>query len=163
MELNQNNLEETLFEYVEQFRVLIEPETWGNILAECSKNELWVLLLLYRKGESNMSQIAEYLNVPLNTATGIISRMENKKMVDRNRHPDDKRVVTIALSDGGRRQMAEIIKNFSYYGRRIMGVLTQDELKLLGRVLDKVLKLLQEEKQQGSQEPPKRIRKIVIE
>ena len=163
MELNQNNLEETLFEYVEQFRVLIEPETWGNILAECSKNELWVLLLLYRKGESNMSQIAEYLNVPLNTATGIISRMENKKMVDRNRHPDDKRVVTIALSDGGRRQMAEIIKNFSYYGRRIMGVLTQDELKLLGRVLDKVLKLLQEEKQQGSQEPPKKIRKIVIE
>lgn len=163
MELNQNNLEETLFEYVEQFRVLIEPETWGNILAECSKNELWVLLLLYRKGESNMSQIAEYLNVPLNTATGIISRMENKKMVDRNRHPDDKRVVTIALSDGGRRQMAEIIKNFSYYGRQIMGVLTQDELKLLGRVLEKVLKLLQEEKQQGSQEPPKRIRKIVIE
>lgn len=163
MELNQNNLEEILFEYVEQFRVLVAPETWGNIMADCSKNELLVLLLLYRKGESNMSQIAEYLNVPLNTATGIISRMENKKMVGRNRHPDDKRVVAIALSDGGRRQMDEILKNFSYYGRRIMDVLTQDELKLLGRVLDKVLNLLQEEKQQGSQEPPKKIRKIVIE
>ncbi len=163
MELNQNNFEETLFEYVEQFRVLIAPETWGNILAECSKNELLVLLLLYQKGESNMSQIAEYLNVPLNTATGIISRMENKKMVDRNRHPEDKRVVTITLSDGGRRQMAEIIKSFSYYGQRIMTVLTQDELELLGRVLDKVINLLKEVKLQGSQEPPKQIRKIVIE
>lgn len=163
MELNQNNLEETLFEYVEQFRVLIAPETWGNILAECSKNELLVLLLLYRKGECNMSQIAEYLNVPLNTATGIISRMENKKMVDRNRHPEDKRVVTIALSDGGSRQMTGIIKSFAYYGQRIMTVLTQDELQLLGRVLDKVINLLQEAKQQGLQEPPKKIRKIVIE
>jgi len=163
LELNQNNFEETLFEYVEQFRVLIAPETWGNILAECSKNELLVLLLLYQKGESNMSQIAEYLNVPLNTATGIISRMENKKMVDRNRHPEDKRVVTITLSDGGRRQMAEIIKSFSYYGQRIMTVLTQDELELLGRVLDKVINLLKEVKLQGSQEPPKQIRKIVIE
>ena len=163
MELNQNNLEETLFEYVEQFRVLIEPEAWGNILAECSKNELWVLLLLYRKGESNMSQIAEYLNVPLNTATGIISRMENKKMVDRNRHPEDKRVVTIVLSDGGRGQMTGIIKSFAYYGQRIMTVLTQDELKLLGRILDKVINLLQEVKLQGSQEPPKKIRRIVIE
>lgn len=163
MELNQNNLEEIIFEYVEQFRVLIAPETWGNILAECSKNELLVLLLLYRKGESNMSQIAEYLHVPLNTATGIISRMENKKMVERNRHPDDKRVVTIALSDGGRRQMAEIIKNITYYGQRIMDVLSQDELKLLGRVLDKVVNLLREEKLQGSQETSRKIRKIVIE
>ncbi|NLO38163.1 MAG: MarR family transcriptional regulator [Ruminiclostridium sp.] len=163
MELNQNNFEETLFEYVEQFRVLMAPETWGNILAECSKNELLVLLLLYRKGESNMSQIAEYLNAPLNTATGIISRMENKEMVDRNRHPDDKRVVTITLSDSGRQQMAEIIKSFSYYGQRIMTVLTQDELELLGRVLDKVINLLKEVKQQGSQEPPNQIRKIVIE
>ena len=163
MELNQTNLEETLFEYVEQFRVLIAPETWGNIMADCSKNELLVLLLLYRKGESNMSQIAEYLNVPLNTATGIISRMENKKMVDRNRHPEDKRVVTIALSDGGRKLMAGILKSFAYYGQRIMTVLTQEELQLLGRVLDKVINLLREVKQQGSQEPPKQIRKIAIE
>jgi len=163
LELNQNNLEETLFEYVEQFRVLIEPETWGNILSECSKNEMLVLLLLYRKGESNMSQIAEYLNVPLNTATGIISRMENKRMVDRNRHPEDKRVVTIALTDGGNRQMAEIIKGFTYYGQQMMTVLTQEELKLLGRVLDKVINLLKEVKLQGTQEPPQRIRKITIE
>lgn len=163
MELNQSSLEDLIFEYVDQFRVLAEPGTWGNILAECSKNELLVLLLLYRKGESNMTQIAEYLNVPLNTATGIINRMENKKMVDRNRCPDDKRVVTIALSDGGRRQMADIIKSFAYYGQRIMTVLTQDELKLLGRVLDKVISILQEEKQKSTQESSRKIRKIVIE
>ncbi len=163
MELNFNNLEETLFEYVEQFRVLLAPETWGSIPAECSKNELLVLLLLYRRGECNMSQIADYLNVPLNTATGIITRMENKKIVLRNRHPEDKRVVTITWTEAGKQQLTEIIKGFTYYGRQLLTVLTPEELKLLGTVLDKVITLLKKAKLQDSQQPARKVRKILID
>lgn len=163
MELNHKNIENILFEYVEQIRLIISPENWGNILLDCSKNELLVLLLLYRKDESNMSQIAEYLNVPLNTATGIITRMENKKMVLRNRYPEDKRVVAISLTDIGKQQMSEIIQNFVFYGKQLMTDLTQDEMKLLMSVLDKVINVLREVKLQDTQEMSKTVRKIIIE
>ena len=163
MQLNQNSIEDILFEYVEQFRLIISPETWGSVLLNCSKNEMLVLLFLYRKGESNMSQVAEYLNTPLNTATGIITRMENKKMVSRNRNPEDKRVVTIILTDIGTRQISEIIKNAVFYGQRLMNDLTQDELKIFMSVLDKVIKMLREVNNRDTQEVTKKIRKITIE
>lgn len=121
------------------------------------------LLFLYRKGESNMSQVAEYLNTPLNTATGIITRMENKKMVSRNRNSDDKRVVTIILTDIGKQQIDGIIKNFARYGQRLMDDLTQDELKILMCVMDKVLNMLRDVQHQDNQEMTKKIRKIPIE
>ena len=163
MQLNQNNIEDILFEYVEQFRLIISPETWGSVLLNCSKNEMLVLLFLYRKGESNMSQVAEYLNTPLNTATGIITRMENKKMVSRNRNQEDKRVVTIILKDIRTRQISEIIKNAVFYGQRLMNDLTQDELKIFMSVLDKVIKMLREVNNRDIQEVTKKIRKITIE
>jgi DNA-binding MarR family transcriptional regulator len=163
LQLNQNTIEDILYEYVEQFRLIISPETWGSVLLECSKNEMLVLLFLYRKGESNMSQVAEYLNTPLNTATGIITRMENKKMVSRNRNPEDKRVVTIILTDIGKRQISEIIKNAAFYGQRLMNDLTQDEVKVFMNVLDKVIKMLREVNNQDTQEVTKKIRKIPIE
>lgn len=163
MQLNQNNIEDILFEYIEQFRLIISPETWGNILMECSKNELLVLLFLYRKGESNMSQVAEYLCTPLNTATGIITRMENKKMVSRIRNVDDKRVVTLILADAGKQQINEIIKNFAYYGQLLMKDLTQEELKILHNVLDKVINMLRNVNHKDTQEVAKKIRKITIE
>lgn len=163
MQLNQNNIEEILFEYIEQFRLIISPETWGNVLMECSKNEMLVLLFLYRKGESNMSQVAEYLCTPLNTATGIITRMENKKMVSRIRNVDDKRVVTLILTDAGKQQINEIIKNFAYYGQLLMKDLTQEELKILHNVLDKVINMLRSVNHKDTQGATKKIRKITIE
>jgi DNA-binding MarR family transcriptional regulator len=163
LQLNPNNLEDILFEYVEQFRLLISPETWGNLLMECSKNEMLVLLFLYRKGESNMSQVADYLNTPLNTATGIITRMENKKMVLRNRNPQDKRVITLILTDVGKQQISEIIRNFAHYGQQLMNDLTQEEWKLLISVLDKVIHMLREVKQRDKQEATKKVRRITIE
>ncbi len=163
MQLNQNNIEDILFEYIEQFRLIISPETWGNVLMECSKNEMLVLLFLYRKGESNMSQVAEYLCTPLNTATGIITRMENKKMVSRIRNVDDKRVVTLILADAGKQQINEIIKNFAYYGQLLMKDLTQEELKILHNVLDKVINMLRSVNHKDTQGATKKIRKITIE
>lgn len=163
MELNHNNIENILFEYVEQFRLILSPDTWDNILLDCSKNEILVLLLLYRTNERNMSQIAEYLNVPLNTVTGIISRMEKKKMVSRDRYLEDKRVVTISLTEIGNQQIGEIIKNFVYYGERLFKDLTQDELKLLSHILDKVIGILKEVKIEKTQAVTKKIRRIVIE
>ena len=85
MKLGQMELDDLLFSYLDEIRELVSPETWGSAALNCSKNELLIMLLLYRRQEVNMTQIADYIHVPLNTATGIVDRMEKKKIAERNR------------------------------------------------------------------------------
>lgn len=162
MNFDGRTLENMLFEWVDQIKVLISQETWENILLNCTKNELLVLMLLYRHTDVNMTQIADYLNAPLNTTTGIVSRMEKKMMVARIRSQEDKRVVTIQLTASGNQQIKDIIDLFLAYGQKIIGSLTAEEFKLMSGVIGKVVTLLQEtdHKQQSTEN---KIRKIVIE
>lgn len=162
MKIDFNNLEDTLFGFIDQIRVLIEPEIWSNILMDCSKNELLVLLLLYRSSDVNMTQIAEYLNVPLNTATGIVGRMEKRGIVLRVRSVEDKRVVTINLTDLGKQQLQIILRTFMGYGRQVIESLTAEEIALLSKVINKVIAFLQEVRTKD-EAPSNKVRKIVIE
>ena len=79
--MDEKIAEEGVYAYVEQIKELISSDLWGNLLLDCSKNEILVLWFLYRQQEVNMTQIAEYIHVPLNTATGIVARMEKKKLL----------------------------------------------------------------------------------
>lgn len=163
MGLKENNLEEILFEYVDKIKVLIAPETWENRLLDCSKNELLIMLLLYRSGEVNMTQIAEYINVPLNTATGIVARMEKKELILRTRSVEDKRVVTITFAKRGREQVQEIWKEFMFYGQRIMEELTGEEFQLLQKVLDKTVAVFRERRPREDETKHKRVKRVLIE
>lgn len=163
MKLDQNKLEEIFFEYFDRIKTLISSETWENALLNSSKNELLILLLLYRRQEVNMTQIAEYIHVPLNTATGIVDRMEKKKLAVRQRSREDKRVVTISLAEAGKEQLGSIIQEFVRLGEKVTGVLTAEELETAGRILDKVLLVLTEEQAEDKPAVLKKVRKIVIE
>lgn len=162
MELDFNNLENTLFEVIDQVKVLLDQETWDNILMNCSKNEMFVLILLYRFDDVNMSQIADYINIPLNTATGVISRMEKKGMLVRVRSTTDKRVVTIKLTQLGQTQINDIVNAYMVYGKQIVTSLSSDELKVLTKVFSKVIELVQTDIKTEVQTRPK-VRKITID
>lgn len=162
MKFDKNSLEESLFDWVDQVKIIISQDIWENILLNCTKNELFVLILLYRKSDVNMTQIAEYLNAPLNTTTGIVGRMEKKDMVRRVRSDSDKRVVTIVLTEFGHKQIYDIMSMFLEYGQKVMSHLKTEEITLLTSVVTKIVGLLKE----NPVDPPeteKKIRKIAIE
>lgn len=161
MKTTENNLEIKISEYVDQVKDLLSPQIWQNVLMECSKNELFVLWLLYRGGEANMTQIADYINVPLNTATGIISRMEKKNLVCRQRSESDKRIVTICMGECGQQQIQEIMKEFLYYGKKVAAEFSDTELALLFKMFDKITKIMSEERDKEQEKT--KIRKILIE
>lgn len=163
MECSEEILEKAILEYVDQIRLFIAPELWGNILLDCSKNEIFVLLLLYRNPAANMTQLAEYIGVPLNTATGVVARMEKKALVCRQRSPEDRRVITVALTEKGRLQIKSIIKTMAGYGRRIVETLTTEEVLLIGKIMNKVVDLLRDEGAEDKKEKGRGIRKIPIE
>ncbi len=162
MKFEIDNLEDVLFDLMDQVKIIISQDIWENILMNCTKNELFVLMLLYRKSDVNMTQIAEYIGAPLNTTTGIVGRMEQKGMVQRLRSESDKRVVTLILTEYGKKQVGEILAMFLGYAQTVITSLSADELKLMSTVVSKIVAILQ----RGKVEPnpaEKKIRKIEIE
>lgn len=151
-ERQMNTFEELMFQYLDRFKLLFFPEQWENLILNCSKNEIFVLLLIYRRGEVNMTEIADYINAPLNTATGIINRMEKKKMIQRERSVSDKRVVTVKMADDGLILMKEMIREVVNCGQKVMNDLSAQETQIIFKVVDKVIEVLQQENQKSHEE-----------
>ncbi|MCR4641106.1 MAG: MarR family transcriptional regulator [Lachnospiraceae bacterium] len=147
--------------YIEEVKELLSSELWENIFLNCTKNEVLIYWLLFRKNEVKMSEIAEYIHVPLNTATGIVSRMENNGLVVRSRSAGDKRVVLICFSEKGRMQFQKLFDEVMYYGMQVLGSLTREETELFRKMTAKVLEVLKQEHRK--EESVRKVRKITIE
>ena len=70
---------------------------------QVSAPQLNCLLALYENGPLPPSQIARYIMVKSSTVTGIIDRLEQKGLVTRVRNSPDRRVITIELTETGKR------------------------------------------------------------
>lgn len=155
------DLKQNAYQFIEEIKELLSPEIWENILLNCSKNEVLVLWLLYRREEANMSEIAEYIHVPLNTATGIIARMEKDEFVVRSRSKEDKRIVTIRLDEKGMTQVKALVGEMTYYGTRILSSFNKEEMEIFYKMMNKVMEVLKQEHKKD--EKKNTIRKITIE
>ena len=73
-----------------------------------SMTHLHLMTLLETHGPLPMSRVAELLGCGLPTATGIVSRMEERGLVERLHDSDDRRVVTLRLADKGAAEIREV-------------------------------------------------------
>lgn len=165
MKLNEQGISQetfqTIIDYIEEVKELLSSNIWENIFLNCSKNEVLIFWLLYQKNEVNMTEIAEYIHVPLNTATGIINRMEKNELIVRTRSKDDKRVVIIGFSEKGMVQFQNLVNELLHYGMTVMSSFTKEEIELFHKITNKVKEILRQEKKK--EEAPKKVRKITIE
>ncbi|MBW9144971.1 MarR family transcriptional regulator [Clostridium sp. CM028] len=159
-----NKIEQIIFNHIDEFKVLFFPEQWSDIFLDFSKNEILALLFLHRKKNANMTEIAEYINAPLNTATGVIARLEKKLMVERIRSAEDRRIVLITLTEVAstviEKEKAMIVKYFI----EIYGKLTEEEISSALSIYNKVLGVFKGIKNPVKEDVPvKKLRKIIIE
>jgi len=163
--MKEQSLEEFIFGFIDQFKVVFFPEQWNNTFMDYSKNEIFALLLVYRKGQANMTEIADYIGVPLNTATGIISRLEKRGVIKRERDIVDKRVVTIFISQSGRDFLIQQIKEIEHYYQMLKESITEEEEKVLMDVVGKFIGILNKSHPPNIQarQNNKKIKKIIIE
>lgn len=161
----QQTIEDFIFDFIDQCKYLFYPEQWNNTFMDYSKNELFTLLFVYRKGHANMTEIADYISVPLNTATGIISRLEKRNMIKRERDVVDKRIVTIGISDEGKEFLQKQLKELGYYYSLLMESITEDERTLLLGLIGKFFDIVSNdhEKKDRNQDKKKVVKKITIE
>lgn len=60
--------------------------------------ELMIIHFIKQSGIIKPSELSQYLGIPGSTLTGILDRMENKNLIERNRDQNDRRVVLISFS-----------------------------------------------------------------
>lgn len=77
--------------------------------------------------------------------TGLIDRLEQAGMVERQRCPKDRRVIFVALTEKGAKRLGELDRPVSELHARMMGHLPPAELRELSRLLSKVREGLPEE------------------
>ncbi|EJO5346347.1 MarR family transcriptional regulator [Clostridium botulinum] len=157
--------EKLFYNYLDQIKFLFFPDKWSSISLDYSKNELLSIVFIYRKESVNMSEVAEYINAPLNTVTGVINRLEKKQIVERKRDSKDKRVVNIALTSKGKKLYEEEKNEIIYYVKEIYKSLTEEEKKSLMIIAGKIISVLKSDKIKGNgkRRKGKRVRKITIE
>jgi len=154
-----------IFDYINEFKFLLSPDQWSNVFLDYSKNEVLVLLFLYRKKNANMTEIADYINSPLNTATGVVARLEKKLMVERQRGNEDRRVVNIVLTKQAEEFIGQEIKYIGHYFNEVYKELTQEEKTAAISIYNKVLAVLRKSKQESVSkgDPAKKVKRIIIE
>lgn len=160
-----NKIEDIIFNYIDEFKVLFFPEQWSDLFLDFSKNEILALLLLYRKKNANMTEIAEYIKAPLNTTTGVIGRLEKKLMVERIRSDEDRRIVLITLTQAAN-EIIEVEKAMiTKYITKIYGKLTAEEISSALSIYKKVTGVFKEGLSSVDEEeiPVKKIKKITIQ
>ncbi len=161
MKIEINELEDSIYGYADKIKDVLSAEIWQSLLLDCTKNELLILWFLYRRNEATMTQAAEYIKAPLNTVTGIVSRMEKRKFIIRERSIEDKRVVTIMLDSLGKLQIEQIMSKVLSYGKKLMEELSSEEVAVILKVFDRLPAILKEDRDANT--VSSKVRKITIE
>ncbi len=105
-----------------------------------SQGRFLTLIVLNRTPNKaiNPSTLAEKVGVKRATMTGLLDGLEEKELVKRLAHPEDRRKVSIRLTETGRQVLDEMLPD--YYSRiaKLMVNLTENERQELELLLGKI-------------------------
>ena len=90
-------------------------------------SQIAILDILSRNKESNMSDLARYMNVTTAAMTGFINRLVRDGYVVRIRDPKDSRVIKIKLTSKGGAAVKSALENKKRMITKVFGVLPQKE------------------------------------
>jgi len=114
------------------------------VAEELTFGQMRLLFLLSKRGPSPVSRVAEWLEVGLPTASGIVDRLERHGLVTRQHRLDDRRVVECDLTDKGRQLIEEIAGMRTRVLSRMLVVIDDKQLADLGQIMRSVLAKLKQ-------------------
>lgn len=109
--------------------------------AELNIQELRVVELLGDEGPHMMREIAQFLNVAVNSVTSIVDNLEKKKLVRRVRSDEDRRIVRVELTDAGRLIYQDALDVNMKLFRTMLGALTAEEQEVFLMLIRKIVRV----------------------
>jgi Transcriptional regulators len=127
--------------FFDNLQKILFPEVWLIMDSSVSKMELMALLLLWRNGETIMTQLADSINIPMSTATGIVGRLAKKGYVDRITDETNRRIVTVRITQKGIDTAESMKQTVIKYWDIFTKILTNDEKETIYKLFSKVVDL----------------------
>ncbi len=103
-----------------------------------------VLFVLRVWGEQSSRHLAAEAGITGGTLTGVLDTLERKGLTERSVHPDDRRKVTVRLTDEGVDAVDGVMPAFNVEEAKVTGGLTTTETNDLARLLRTVLRTTSE-------------------
>lgn len=100
--------------------------------------EFAVLELLYNKGPQPIQRIRDRVLIASSSISYVVSQLEDKDWITREKDKDDKRVYMACLTEKGQTQMADIFPKHAETLTKAFDVLTKDELTILQQAFKKL-------------------------
>ena len=109
--------------------------------------QLSALRVLERHGELTHSELSNLLFLRGSTVSGMVDRLEARKLITRKRSRQDRRLVRIRLADAGRALLESIPPGQSKFGklRQLVRQLPEDEAQAFLSTLNKMVGLMSQE------------------
>lgn len=112
----------------------------GRMLTEhnLTESQLGTLESLYYLGPMNQKDIGEKLLVTGGNMTMVVKNLEKRGLVRRERDPNDRRQLTVTLSETGRELLESFFPDHIAYIAELFSALTPDEQETLGALCKKL-------------------------
>jgi DNA-binding MarR family transcriptional regulator len=105
--------------------------------------QLMCLLAVVKAGTMTATSISREIHVSPSTVVGILDRLEEKKLIQRQRNRDDRRVVAVIATDEGRRTAEEAPSPLQKTLADALCALPDSEQAEIARSLERVVNLME--------------------
>ncbi len=133
----QNNSDAIAHALRHTWYALVRCSTPRQGLEGVQKQGFWVLGALL-EGPKRMTELAEVTQISSASLTGIVDRLEDRGLAHRVRSEQDRRVVTVELTEQGREEMVASNRDFETRVSALLEPLTAPEREQLLTLLTKM-------------------------
>ncbi|WP_234340309.1 MarR family winged helix-turn-helix transcriptional regulator [Gorillibacterium timonense] len=125
-----------LIELSSMFRTFLKgvSQEWNKHGYSMNQTQFRVLYMLHKHGPQNVSQLACCLTLTSAAITGATDYLLSGGYVEKTRDEDDRRVVTISLSDKGEKLVKEFLENQREVIEAHFKVLSEEDIQHLKRI-----------------------------
>ena len=97
-----------------------------------------ICLIAKHGGEMSQQELGSYFELKPGSLSEVLTKIETSGLIERTRNPEDRRQLTIRLTEKGMEEAARDQENRIRFRERAFDNLTIEERLELGRILDKI-------------------------
>ena len=110
--------------------------TWSSGLGpDLSPHDARALRVIGHHGPTRLGVVADHLRIAPRSATDVVDRLESRGLVERAPDPDDRRAMTVRLTEPGRVALGEVDASRRQGAAQFFGGLSARERVQLARML----------------------------
>lgn len=146
-EVEREKLTQTILAAQQRFFELMQAgddPDWMNV--ELTMPQFKILCLVYLHGPVRMSMMAKLLNKNMSTATGIVDRLVDDKLIRREEDPEDRRAVIVRLTPKGQELCDSFMQQGGQRFRALLIRMNMTELETVLQAFEIFLRVAQAER-----------------